>query len=101
MINIINTASDAMITGGTVSDIGLCYYDYETETILELSSLDINECSIAPMLPIIKKYYLVADTLAPLSYIKIKLDASVDDKLYIGTKVLINEVKPVVELAAK
>ena len=38
MINIINTASDTMINASTVSDIGICYYDYETETLKELLS---------------------------------------------------------------
>ena len=59
MINIINTASDTMINATTVSDIGICYYDFSTETLKELSSLTINACSVVPLARVIKKYYLL------------------------------------------
>lgn len=92
MINVINTASDAMITPSTVADVGICYYDYETETIMELSSIAINMCSVSPVSPIIKKYYLIATD--PFAEVNISLNATVDDKRYFGAKIIVNEIEP-------
>jgi hypothetical protein len=92
MINIINTASDTMINASTVSDIGICYYDYETETLKELSSLIVNACSVIPMSGVIKKYYLIAEN--TYSYAKIRLIAENTDKLLFDAKVIINEIEP-------
>lgn len=92
MINIINTASDGMITGTTVDGVGLCYYNYETEEILELSSIAINSCSVSPMSPIIKKYYMIAET--AFSYVNISISATAIDARYFSAKMIVNEVTP-------
>lgn len=92
MINIINTASDDMITPSSVDQVGVCYYDYETESILELSSIAINMCSVSPITPVIKKYFLIADD--PFMYVDVSLVVSATTSAYFGAKLIVNEVQP-------
>lgn len=92
MINIINTASDAMITPSTVADVGICYYDYEAESIMELSSIAINTCSVSPISPILKKYYLICTI--PLTEVSVSIDARIDAQMYFGAKIISNEIEP-------
>ncbi len=92
MINIINTASDTMINATTVSDIGICYYDFSTETLKELSSLTINACSVVPLAGVIKKYYLIVDN--AYGYASVQLSSTETNKLFFDAKVIINEIEP-------
>ncbi len=92
MINIINTASDDMITPSSVDQIGVCYYDYETESILELSSIAINMCSVSPITPVIKKYFLIAED--AFAYVDVSLVVSETTSVYFGAKLIANEVQP-------
>lgn len=94
MINIINTASDAMINPSTVTSVGICFYDYEEESIKELSSVDINMCSVSPFSPVIKKYYLICND--SFSYVNIKILSNIDNVRYFGAKIITNEIEPVV-----
>lgn len=94
MINIINTASDAMITPSTVTDIGLCYYNYETEEILELSSIAINTCSVSPMSPVIKKYYMIAGT--AFAAVSVAIGATDNAKRFFSAKIIVNEITPAI-----
>lgn len=92
MINIINTASDGMITPSSVDQVGVCYYDYETESILELSSIAVNMCSVSPITPVIKKYFLVAESV--FTYVDVSLEVSETTSRYFGAKLIANEVQP-------
>ena len=57
MINIIKHTSDTMINATTVSDIGICYYDFKADRDIK----GINACSVVPLAGVIKKYYLIVD----------------------------------------
>ncbi len=92
MINIINTASDGMITPSSVNQVGVCYYDYETESILELSSIAVNMCSVSPITPVIKKYFLVAESV--FAYVDVSLEVDETTSRYFGAKLIANEVQP-------
>ncbi len=92
MINIINNAYDGMISGSTVSDVGLCYYDSFSETIMELSSIAVNECSIHPLAPVIRKYYLVIN--APTQIGSVIISATCNNIANVGAKIIIGEIAP-------
>lgn len=95
MTTIATSPSSVAITSGTVTnDIGICYFDPISESLLEINSLPNHFLSVEPFSTVLKKYYLVIEPGVSVNYVRIKpvVDASLEDAFSI--KVMITDEKP-------
>jgi len=101
MATIIQSPESAVIDSNTVSElVGLCYYDPETESLLELNKLPDTFLSVEPNSYAMRKFYMVMSTEDSVNYAQVSLKlADSNDESY-SVKVIISEDEPPFEAYA-
>ena len=71
MTTIAQSVNSIAITNSTVnSAVGICYFDAQSESLLELSQLPNHHIMVDPLRQVIRKYYIVVSPGEVLSYVK-------------------------------
>ena len=95
MATILLSPESAVIDANTVSEsVGLCYFDPETETLLELDTLPDMFLSVEPDSYAIRKFYMVTDPVDVLSYAKISLISSAFNSETYSVKTIVSAEEP-------
>lgn len=83
-----NSVNSVVIEVDTVAnDVGICYFNPATESLMEINSANSHYLSLKPLEKTILKYYLVVNAgVAPLDYVKISIvKDNIEDYYYIKT----------------
>lgn len=93
-----DSVNSVIITSSTVNaDVGICYFNPVTESLLEISAAPNHFMSLKPLEQTILKYYLVVSPgIATPSYVKIRVKKdNIED--YYTIKTILGEVQPSID----
>ena len=94
-VDIIRSPESIAISDSTVSqEVGLCYFDPDTEALIELNAISNPYISVEPFRAAIRKMYLVISPHQTLSYIKIQPSLPMLERENFGIKIIINHSEP-------
>ena len=98
MATIILSPQSAVIDVNTVSEsVGLCYFDPETESLLELDTLPDMFLAVEPGSYAIRKFYMVMDPIDIVTYSKISIVSTDYNSAAYSVKVIISENEPPID----
>lgn len=94
-VDIIRAVESVEIDQETTSqEVGLCYFDPDTESLIELSAMTNPFISVEPFRAAIRKMFLVIKPNQTLSYIRAIPSLTEEQKELYGVKVIINHSEP-------
>lgn len=95
MATIIQSPESATIDSNTVTQlVGLCYFDPETESLLELDKLPDTFLSVEPNSFAMRKFYMVMSPDENVDYAQISLVLQDSNSSSYSVKVIISEDEP-------
>lgn len=95
MATIKQSPSSVVIDENTVErSIGLCYFDTQSETLIEISQLPDMFLSVEPEGSAVRKFYLVTSPVEILSWVQIYMESSDPNSNTYSVKVIISEDEP-------
>ena len=94
----IRQPSTITVDSSTVSGpVGLCFFDEESETLKEFSSVTDLMLAVEPGGVLVKKFYIVTDPASILSYVKIFIETDEQNKNAYSVKLIVSESEPPID----